>query len=189
MPEPDLTVGLSQSLIIVDDALRQVQIPYAFGGAIALAYHVKQPRGTADLDVNLAAPAAASAPLLHLLPDVAWDDETISRLEREGWVRVWLEGEVALDLFVPQHRFHDELQASAEPAPFVGREIPIVSATHLTVLKSMFGRPKDWVDISSMLDAGSVDTKAALAWTAELLGDEGPGHRRLSDLVDAGSGP
>lgn len=183
MPEPDLTVRLSETLLLVDDTLRRVDIPYAFGGAIALAYHVIQARGTSDLDVNLAAPAEATEALLGLLPDVEWGVETIDHLEREGWVRVWLEGEIALDLFVPQHRFHDELQAAAEPAPFKGREIPIVSATHLTVLKAMFGRGKDWVDIASMVEAGSVDGDAALAWAAELLGDGSPGHRRLCEVI------
>lgn len=183
MPEPALTVRLSETLLTVDDALRRSQIPYAFGGAIALAYHVVQARGTSDLDVNLAAPAAASAALLDLLPDVDWDADTIASLEREGWVRVWLEGDVALDLFVPQHAFHDDLQAAAEPAAFLGRTIPIVSATHLTVLKAMFSRPKDWVDIAAMLAAGSVDTAVALAWTEELLGDDSPSHLRLADLV------
>jgi len=184
VPEPDLTVRLSETLLLVDDLLRHTEIPYAFGGAIALAYHVIQARGTTDLDVNLAAPAEASAALLSLLPDADWDDDTISHLEREGWVRVWLEGEIALDLFVPQHRFHDDLQAAVETAPFKGREIPIVSAMHLTVLKTMFGRGKDFIDIASMLEAGSVDGEVALAWTAELLGEDSPGHRRLAELIE-----
>lgn len=183
MPEPPIDIDLSATLLRVDDALRRSSIPYSFGGAIALAYHVRQARGTADLDVNLAAPAEATVALLDLLPDVDWDDATLADLGRDGWVRVWLEGDIALDLFVPQHPFHDELQARAERVPFGDRTIPIVGATHLTVLKAMFNRPKDWVDIAGMVDAGSVDTDAALAWTAELLGADGPGHVRLAELV------
>lgn len=47
----------------------------------------------------------------------------------------------------------------------------------------MFARPKDWVDIASMIEAGSVDIPDALDWTAELLGDDSPSHRRLEELA------
>lgn len=178
-----MSVDLSAKLLEVDAALRGSGVGYAFGGAIALAYHVRQPRGTADLDVNLAAAAADLGPALDRLPDVEWDAETIARLERDGWVRLWLAGDIPLDVFVPQHEFHVELQAQAEVVPFRDRAIPIVSATHLTVLKTMFGRSKDWVDIEAMLAAGSVDPPAALAWSEELLGHDHPSHRRLAELV------
>lgn len=185
MPEPPVTDVLSTRLLEVDDVLRDSGVGYSFGGAIALAYHVRRPRGTADLDVNLAVVAQDVRPLLRALPVVSWDEASVQHLEQQGWLRLPTPDGVPLDLFVAQHEFHDELQASAQAVPFAGRLIPVVSATHLTVLKAMFGRPKDWVDISSMLEAGSVDTDAALAWTVELLGDDGAGHLRLADLVTA----
>lgn len=146
---------------------------------------MRQPRGTVDLDVNLATSADAVAPVLDLLPDVEWDDRTLAHLDQQGWVRLWLEGEIPLDLFVPQHEFHADLQAHAEAVPFKQRVIPVVSATHLTVLKTLFARSKDWVDIEAMLPAGSVDRTAATRWTEELLGADHPSHRRLVELVEA----
>lgn len=185
MPDPPVSVDLGATLLAVDDALRGTDVGYAFGGAIALAYHVRQPRGTVDIDVNVATAAATVGPLLDALPGVDWDEATLTRLEDEGWVRLWLPGDIALDVFVPQHAFHADLQAHAELVPFKGRPIPIVSATHLTVLKTMFGRSKDWVDIEAMLDAEAVDADEAVRWVEELLGADHPSARRLGELVSS----
>lgn len=183
MADLPVSVDLAVKLVEVDAALQGSGVGYAFGGAIALAYHVGQPRGTADLDVNLATSAGTVAPVLDLLPDIEWDERTLAHLEDEGWVRLWLEGDIPLDLFVPQHQFHVDLQAHTETVPFRDRTIPIVSATHLTVLKAMFSRSKDWADIEAMLLAGSVDVAVATQWTEELLGPDHPSHVRLVQMA------
>ncbi len=60
-----------------------------------------------------------------------------------------------------------------------------MSATHLTVLKAMFDRSKDWVDIEEMLDERSVDAPEALRWLAEILGADHHAYRRLAALCGA----
>lgn len=181
---PPVSADLGDQLLAVHARLDELGVPHAFGGAIALAYHVRQPRGTADLDVNLAIDEPDTARVLAGLGDLAAStDHDRATLVATGFVRLFLAGHVPLDLFVPQHEFHADLQAHAEPAPFRSAEIPIVSATHLTVLKAMFDRSKDWADIEGMLEAGSVDEPEALRWLAELLGEDHGSYRRLRSLV------
>jgi hypothetical protein len=44
---------LVDRLFAIHDALADAGLAHAFGGAIALAYCVEEPRGTRDLDVNI----------------------------------------------------------------------------------------------------------------------------------------
>jgi hypothetical protein len=69
--------------------------------------------------------------------------------------------------------------------PFGDRELPYISATHLTVLKAMFNRSKDWVDIESMLRHGSVDVQRAIGWLVTLQGpdEEAPARIRAMSLL------
>ena len=53
--------GLLDKVLGLHDALDRGQVPHAFGGALALALHVEQPRGTADIDVNISLPTARAA--------------------------------------------------------------------------------------------------------------------------------
>ncbi|HVW81151.1 MAG TPA: hypothetical protein VHB69_09465 [Mycobacteriales bacterium] len=53
---------------------------------------------------------------------------------------------------------------------FGGRTIPIVSATDLSVLKALFDRPKDWVEIGEMLAYGEVDAGEVRTWMARVAG-------------------
>lgn len=59
-PEVPLDPVVVTRLLEVDEALRSSGIAYSFGGAIAVGYHVLRPRGTVDLDVNLAELVAAA---------------------------------------------------------------------------------------------------------------------------------
>ena len=51
---------------------------------------------------------------------------------------------------------------------------------HLIVCKAVFNRPKDWVDIDSIL-AGNVEIDAAerLRWVARIAGDDDPRYNRI----------
>ncbi len=183
-PADVVSADLGDLLLAVHHRLDELDVPHAFGGAIALAYHVRRPRGTVDLDVNLSVAPDAAGPVLAGLGDVAPSgDADLRALRDEGWVRLWMTGDVPLDLFVPQHEFHTSLQAGVRWVPFRGIDIPVVSATHLTVLKAMFDRPKDWVDIGDMVTAGTVDTAEAQRWLAEILGPDHHSTRRLGELA------
>ncbi len=158
-------------------------VPHAFGGALALAYHVESPRATADIDINIALPVTAATVVLSSLPPgVTWTEADITAIERDGQVRVLWDG-TPLDLFFPQHALHDVVASRVLEVPFRAGTIPVISATDLTIFKALFNRPKDWVDIAEMLTYGSVDTHDALQWLQRLLGPDDARAQRLADLV------
>ena len=66
--------------------------------------------------------------------------------------------------------------------PFGNTKLPYISATHLVVLKAMFNRSKDWVDIEAMLVHGSVDIPRAIGWLVTLLGDDNDAPARVRAL-------
>ncbi len=57
---------LPDKLIHVHATLAEHAIPHAFGGAIALAFY-GEPRGTRDLDINIALPPAEHRRVLDAL--------------------------------------------------------------------------------------------------------------------------
>ena len=54
--------SLVRKIVRLDELLTQARIPHAFGGAFALAYHTREPRGTIDIDVNIDTFFNAEAP-------------------------------------------------------------------------------------------------------------------------------
>lgn len=181
--------SLVRLLVTVHEGLACAGVDHAFGGAIALAYYVEDPRTTRDIDVNVSAPLPdAERVFTSLPPSVAWSSREVAACGRDGQVRLWSgaarEG-IPVDLFFPQHSFHAAVAAATQMHPFADPSymLPVVSAAHLTVFKVLFNRPKDWLDIAAMLQAGSVDTAEALGWVGELLGEDHPSFERLAGLV------
>jgi hypothetical protein len=175
---------LAERVVAIENALGDARIPHAFGGALALAYHIAEPRGTRDIDVNIFVDEERARSVLELLPaGVAWNDADLQMIEREGQVRLFWD-DTPVDLFFATHRFHRHAGSHIEEVPFAGTTIPILGATELTVFKAFFDRTKDWADIEAMLDAGTVDTHTALGWLVDVVG--GNDHRvsRLHRLLD-----
>lgn len=160
-------------------------VPHAMGGAIALAYAVGQARATHDVDVNVFVSTEQVDSVLQALPSgVRVRPEDVEAVCRDGQVRLrW--GDNPVDLFFSTVDLHDVAATRTRDVPFEGGSIPILSATDLTVCKSMYGRGKDWVDIEAMRDAGTVDAPEALHWVAEMLGRDHPHYRRLYEIMTA----
>ena len=168
---------------LVDQALTAAAVPHAFGGALALAYHVESPRATADIDVNVSVPVERAAQVLTALPaGVAWTNADVLAIERDGQARVFWE-RTPLDLFFPQDPLHEIVAARAIRVPFRSRTIEIVSATDLVIFKALFDRPKDWVDIAEMLAYGNVDVDDARSWLTRLVGRRDRRVVRLAELT------
>lgn len=152
---------------------------HAFGGAIALAYHVASPRATADIDINITADPTTAAQVLSALPSgVRWNDADVAQIRRDGQTRL-LWDNTPVDLFFPQHELHSIVAARVEQVPLADFSIPVISATDLTIFKAMFDRPHDWLDIANMLAYGKVDRTEARSWLVRLMGDEDPRLARL----------
>jgi hypothetical protein len=170
-------------VLAIEAALSEV--PHAFGGALALAYYA-EPRATIDIDLNVFVPAEqfsdVAAPLGRL--GAAADNPSVAALvQRDGQARVMWDA-TPIDLFFSYDPFHDAAGAARKLVPFGGETIPILAAEHLIVCKAVFSRPKDWVDIDSML-AGDADIDVAevLRWVARIAGDEDSRYNRVAAVL------
>lgn len=175
-PRPE---GLLAKILAIHAAL--VDIPHAFGGAIALAYYA-EPRATIDIDLNVFASPSDPAEVLDALAalGVARPDGTLSRIARDGQIRLrW--DETPVDLFFAYDRFHDAARDAAQEVPLASTTIPILSVEHLIVCKAAFDRPKDWLDIISILTKGtSPDVAECLRWLGRIVGDTDARYDRLA---------
>lgn len=184
-----IELGLLDKVLLLHAALDRAQVPHAFGGALALALHVEQPRGTADIDVNISRPTDQAAEVLSALPDgVAHDAASIATIERDGQVRLWW-GRTPLDLFFPQHLLHQVVAGRTVVMPVGDGAIPVLSATDLTIFKALFDRTKDWADIEAMVSFGSPDVPEALAWLEAIVGADDPRVVKLRAVRPSGPDP
>jgi hypothetical protein len=174
---------LAQRVLAIEGALSDV--PHAFGGALALAYYA-EPRATIDIDLNVFVPterfSEVAGPLVQL--GAAADDPSIAALvRRDGQVRVMWDA-TPIDLFFSYDAFHDAAGAARHLVPFGDGTIPILAADHLIVCKAVFNRPKDWVDVDSMLAAETnIDAAEVLRWVARITGDEDPRYNRIAAVL------
>jgi hypothetical protein len=164
--------SLVERVVAVCDSLDRAGVPWALGGALALAYATEEPRGTRDIDVNVFVAATAAAEVFAALPagvEHAATDEVAAL--RDGQVRLWWEG-TPIDLFFAVEQFHLDVGGRCRTVPFAGRSIRVLSAEDLAVFKAMFDRGKDWVDIATMVESHGVDPEIAAERLAALLGQD-----------------
>ncbi len=187
---------LAGRVMAIEAALTEVA--HAFGGALALAYYA-EPRATINIDLNVFVPVEqfsdVAVPLVQI--GASADDPTIEALiRRDGQARVkW--DRTPIDLYFSYDAFHEAAGAACHVVPFGDGTIPILAADHLIVGKAVYNRPKDWVDIESMLAAGAdIDSAEVLRWVARITGDEdraSTGSSRcshaLTTQVDTEPGP
>jgi hypothetical protein len=177
-------IALSEMVLALEQSLSRAQIPHAFGGALALAYHIVEPRGTRDIDVNCFVPTTNARAVFEVLPDgVIWSGADVTEVERSGQVRIFWD-DTPVDMFFTNHPFHEHTALNVETVPFAGAMIPVLGADELAVFKAFFDRTKDWADIEAMVDAGTVDLHAVIGWIVDLLGVDDPRLERLRRLLD-----
>ena len=167
-----MTMSLVDRVVAVCDSLDRAGIPWAIGGALALAYATEEPRATRDIDVNVFVAADDAPRVFAALPTgVRHAASDVDAVTADEQVRLWWD-ETPLDLFFAADAFHLEVAERCRRVPFGGREISVLSAEDLAVFKAMFDRPKDWVDIATMHESKAIDLMAAADRLAELLGDD-----------------
>lgn len=174
---------LGERLIAVHHALSDAGLAHAVGGAIALGYCTLEPRGTRDLDVNVFVEVARADEVLDALPEgvrVGEADRRIAR--RDGQVRVFWD-ETPVDVFLDAHPLQREAASRVRQVPFEGATIPVLACEDLARFKALFNRGRDWADLESMLEAGSIDGRAILDDLRAALGVDDPVVVRLSGLV------
>lgn len=175
--------SLAERIVAVHKALRGM--PHAFGGALALAYYA-EPRTTVDIDLNVfVGPERLGAVARRLArAGVPTDDPDLATtVMRDGQVRIMWD-RTALDLFFAYDRFHEAAGAARRWVPFAAIRIPILAPEHLIVCKVVYNRPKDWVDIASVAEAGTaVDVAEVLRWVGRLVGDGDPRYDRVAAVL------
>ena len=164
--------SLVDKIVSIASSLDAHGVRWAIGGAIALAYATEEPRATRDVDVNVFADVdQAEASMAALPQEVRFDEADIETARREGQVRLWWE-DTPIDLFFSVSPFHDGVGRRCRVVPFAGVTLRVLSAEDLAVFKAMFDRPKDWVDIASMFEAGSLDSDVAADRLEGVVGDD-----------------
>ena len=173
-PGPIVHSQVGRRMLAIVDALNKAGLQFAFGGALALAYHIENPRATTDIDIDILVEptdenVAEIVKVLRGLFEIP--DAKANELLVVGQVRVMWD-DVPVDVFTYTHEFHHDIAAHVKYVPFEGRTIPILSAMHLAVFKAFFDRPKDWVDIQEMAFLPSFPRHAVIDWLRRLLGDD-----------------
>lgn len=163
---------LVERIVAIGASLDAARIPWALGGAIALAYATEEPRGTRGIDVNVFVAADQAEAVFAALPgDVQHGPQDVTVAQREGQVRLWWD-DTPVDIFFAEAPFHLEVDSRCRRVPFAGAEVRVLAAEDLAVFKAMFDRPKDWVDIATMAEARAIDLEVAAERLATLLGDD-----------------
>lgn len=177
---------LVEKLFAVHDALTEAGLAHAFGGAVALAYCVEEPRGTRDLDVNIFTPAENAKRVLDAMPPgVEVTEKAIVQVLRDGQTRLFWGG-VPVDLFLNNHPFHEEVAEGVVWVPLEGRKVPMLDCASLVVFKSLFDRTKDWADIEAIAECTPAQVESAVGALTALIGDEEDETiKRIRSVLDA----
>jgi hypothetical protein len=176
---------LVEKLLAIHRALKAHSLPHAFGGAIALAYCVEEPRGTRDLDLNIFIDASDAARALEALPDgVRVSKEDVETVKREGQTRLFWDG-VPVDVFLNNLPLHEEVASGVLWVPLGDEQIPVLDCASLVIFKSLFNRARDWGDIEEVAETTPGDVEAAAKTVAALVGEDDPAYRRLAEIAAA----
>jgi hypothetical protein len=175
--------SLVDKIVAIHTSLRAADLPYGFGGALALAWCTQRARGTIDIDVNvfLAPPDAGRA--LDALPREITTTPAVCRLlERDGQARLFWD-ETPIDLFLNTTEYHDQVARRCRREWFSGEQMPFLACSDLAVFKAFFNRNKDWVDLEEMHEAGTLDVDRVAGILADHLGSD---DDRISRLLALG---
>lgn len=160
------------------DALEAAQLPYAIGGAIALAYWAP-PRGTADVDLNIFIGPAdlerveRALDVLESIGVVLDRDAAWKEIRTGGCVRGWV-GRTAVDAFFDSIDLHAAAAGRAVERPLAGRPARVLSAEDLIVLKLLFFRGKDILDVERVVSTGgdAIDRAYVRDWLIRCMGED-----------------
>jgi hypothetical protein len=188
----DVDPPLGEKVTALTLRLREADIPFAFGGAIALAYYA-EPRATIDLDVNVFVPESDVERVTTALKPLGIEATAAQRktVARDGQVRLWWGPVTPVDLFFAYDEFHYSAAKRVRTVPFGDSSIPILAAEDLMVCKVVFDRAKDWIDIEQalVLLAGELDVANIRSWVVRIVGPDDPRVAKWDDAVARMQGP
>ncbi len=177
--------SLPEKVVALHEQLSRAGTPHAFGGALALAYYA-EPRATIDVDLNLFVSPSSYPEIASELAKIGvGDDAEPEIVERDGQCRLrW--GNTPVDLFFAYDAFHEAMRRAVRSEPFGETRIPILAPEHLLVCKTIFNRPKDWLDIEQILVCvEELDIEEIRGWLDRIVGADDPRRERFDLLVEA----
>ncbi|HYI60188.1 MAG TPA: hypothetical protein VEW93_00105 [Acidimicrobiales bacterium] len=147
--------GLRDLITQTHELLDGRGVPHAFGGAIALGYHAES-RATLDADVNIFVGKGDVREVVAAFTDIDMHPEADASewLLMAGVRLVHTELPLRLDLFFSLDDSYEQVRERIVSGPFGpdGGTIPILSVEDLTTFKLSFNRPKDWMDLSQLVE-------------------------------------
>jgi len=172
------------------EVLERARLPFCLIGGLALQ-RWGQPRATADVDVSLMADFARELEVVELLlnryqariedaREFVQQHRVLLLASREG---------VALDVSFAAIPYEQRVfTRSITWKPDSQRQLRICSAEDLVVLKSMAGRPQDWIDVENIILRcdKSLDRQLILQELVELveLADDATALPQLQGLLE-----
>ncbi len=176
---------LPVEIVEIHRALTDAAIPHAFGGAIALAYW-GTPRYTHDVDINIALPADQHRRVLDALSalfPIRDRDKAERELTNISQTRLRWDA-LPVDLFCANTPFHEAMAIRTREVDYAGTPIPVISAEDLIICKSLFDRPKDWVDINNIFKVQqTLDEQYLHHWLHEFSEPEDERVTRIEELI------
>lgn len=170
----------------IADALEAAGLPYAIGGALALAI-AGVPRGTADVDVNVFVGEERVRTVIDVLLGLGIEvDEAaaIPRAQRDGmFVGRW--NGMRIDVFLPSIPFaHEASQTRIRVTDDTGWSGWFLSAEAIAVFKLLFFRGKDLVDLERLVAVrGALDRGYVRRWIVDMMGEADERVLRWDALV------
>lgn len=170
----------------VADQLEAAQIPYGVGGALALGVW-GFPRATKDVDVDVFVEPAKLAPVFAALRQAGCTVEETAALtqavERGDFQA--LAGSLRVDVFVPSIPFYDSMRRRLRTAALEGRPASYLSPEDLAVMKLLFFRAKDLIDVERLVAFGAetFDRGYVERSLVEIVGADDPRLERWRKLL------
>jgi hypothetical protein len=165
--------------------LEAAGIRHAVSGSLALAAFAR-PRATLDADFLIVAPAIRWPEVFAIARRHGFageDRECITSMRERGHAML-RNGDIALDLLVPQLPYHLEVARRAVRAGLAGREVPFVTPEDLVVLKALWYRDKDVPDLAVLAELGPrLDAEYIRRTLDGLLPADDPRHAKIAALL------
>lgn len=159
------------------EALRENNIPYAIGGALALGVWAI-PRATMDVDINVFVEPEDLDPVFRLLKGLGVELD-VTRAQSDARDRGMFEahwGDFRIDVFTPSIDFSREAERTRRLQTVGDTELYFLVPEALAVFELLFFRGKDIVDLERLIavQLENLDHRYVREKIVDMMGEEDP---------------
>ena len=175
-----MNAELIEKLFAIHEALKARSLPHAFGGAIALAYCVEEPRGTRDLDINVFVGAERAAEVFAALPEgVRIEGADIEQAKRDGQARLFWDG-VPVDIFLNNLPLHEEVANGMTWVELQGAQIPVLDCASPSSSRASSPVVETGATSKRLAATAPEEVESALKVVTDLVGADDASCRKLA---------